>query len=233
MISLDEYLAAGQTTVSNLLLKNYRRLGLNTNEFMLWLQLYVENQAGNDFPDMTEIARRIGLPADQIYQILNSIIGKGFVTLESKKDEAGRQADYYNVSLAFDKLTILVEQEKFKKTEDAQQISQKNMFTTFEKEFGRSLSPIEYQKIGYWLEEDGYTPELITLALQEAVLNQAYNFKYIEAVLQNWEKKNIQTKQQVMDEQKRRKQLILQKEEANYQEALPEVSLDDWLNGED
>lgn len=233
MISLDEYLAAGQTTVSNLLLKNYRRLGLNTNEFMLWLQLYVENQTGNIFPDMTEIARRIGLPADQIYQILNSIIGKGFVALESKKDEAGRQADYYNVSLAFDKLTILVEQEKFKKTEDAQQISQKNMFTIFEKEFGRSLSPIEYQKIGYWLEEDGYTPELITLALQEAVLNQAYNFKYIEAVLQNWEKKNIQTKQQVMDEQKRRKQLILQKEEANYQETLPEVSLDDWLNGED
>ena len=40
MVSLKEYLAKGQTTISNLLLENYHHLGLTNDEFLLWLQLY-------------------------------------------------------------------------------------------------------------------------------------------------------------------------------------------------
>ena len=57
MISLKEYLSGGETTISNLLLQNYTKLGLTTNEFMLWLQLYASHQAGEDFPDLTIIAQ--------------------------------------------------------------------------------------------------------------------------------------------------------------------------------
>ena len=35
MISLQEYLAQGQTTVSNLLLENYHSLGLTNDEFCI------------------------------------------------------------------------------------------------------------------------------------------------------------------------------------------------------
>ena len=42
MISLQEYLAQGQTTVSNLLLENCRSLGFATDrKIVLWLQLIV------------------------------------------------------------------------------------------------------------------------------------------------------------------------------------------------
>lgn len=56
------------------------------------------------------------------------------------------------------------------------------LYRTFEEEFGRTLSPIQYQRIGQWLEEDHYSPELILLALKEAVLNQKYNFNYIDSI---------------------------------------------------
>lgn len=41
------------------------------------------------------------------------------------------------------------------------------------------------------MEEDGYSPEIILLALKEAVLSQAYNFKYIDRILISWEKQNV------------------------------------------
>ena len=53
----------------------------------------------------------------------------------------------------------------------------KQLYQGFEKEFGRPLSPIELEMIGQWLNTDHYSPELIRLALREAVLNQAYSLK--------------------------------------------------------
>ena len=73
----------------------------------------------------------------------------------------------------------------------------KSLYSIFEAEFGRPLSPIEMETLIMWLEEDRYSVELIQLALREAVLSQVYNFKYIDRILLNWEKKNIRTKEQV------------------------------------
>lgn len=229
MISLKDYLAGGETTISNLLLQNYSKLGLDTNEFMLWLQLYAAHQTGEDFPDLTVIAQNMGSTTEKIYRSLNSLMDKEFVSLETALDESGRQSDRYNLFPAFEKLAVLKEQQRFEDEEKNDLAAQKKMLRSFEQEFGRPLSPIEYQKIGYWLNDDQYTPALIELALQEAVLNQAYNFKYIETVLQSWEKKNIRSKAQVEEEQRRRKQILLQKEEQKQSEELPKVSLYNWL----
>jgi len=233
MISLKDYLAGGETTISNLLLQNYTKLGLNTDEFMLWLQLYAAHEAGEDFPDLTVIAKSMGSTTEKLYGVLNNLVEKEFVTLETALDESGRQSDRYNLLPAFEKLDVLKEQERFEAEEKDDLAAQKKMLRSFEQEFGRPLSPIEYQKIGYWLNDDQYSPALIELALQEAVLNQAYNFKYIETVLQSWEKKNIRSKAQVEEEQRRRKQILLQKEEQKHTEELPKVSLYNWLERKD
>ena len=39
MLNLENYLSAGQTVISNLLLKNYHRIGLQSEEFLFVLQL--------------------------------------------------------------------------------------------------------------------------------------------------------------------------------------------------
>lgn len=75
------------------------------------------------------------------------------------------------------------------------------MYQLFEQEFGRPLSSIEFQRIGQWLEEDHYQPEILKLALREAVLNQAYSFNYVDRILLSWERKNLRTKQQVEEDQ--------------------------------
>ena len=112
----------------------------------------------------------------------------------------------------------------------------KQLYQGFEKEFGRPLSPIELEMIGQWLNTDHYSPELIRLALREAVLNQAYSLKYIDRILLAWERKNITTKEQVAADQKKRKDSMIQNEieqQGQTQESLPKVTLHNWLNPED
>ena len=90
--------------------------------------------------------------------------------------------------------------------------------------------------IGQWLITDHYSPELIRLALREAVLNQAYSLKYIDRILLAWERKNITTKEQVAADQKKRKDSMIQNEieqQGQTQESLPKVTLHNWLNPED
>ena len=112
----------------------------------------------------------------------------------------------------------------------------KRLFGLLEQEFGRPLSGIEFQRVHQWLDEDHYSPALIELALKEAVLNQVYNFNYIDRILLAWERKNIRTKEQVANEQKNRQRKKLQSQvdqTMNTTAPLPKVTLHNWLDEED
>ena len=228
MISLEEYLASGQTTYSNLVLDNYRKIGLTNEEFLLWLQLFRYNEAGNHFPDLAMIASQLSITQQEIYYLLNQLVQKQVVQIISTKDTSGKIVDHYDLSLIFNKIAVLKEQEKMTQTKKKEQEKIRELYQSFEAEFGRPLSQIEFQRIGQWLDEDHYQVELIQLALREAVLNQAYSLNYIDRILLSWERKNIRTSQQVQEEQKRRKRQLMQKE-APKEKQLPKISLHNWL----
>lgn len=60
---------------------------------------------------------------------------------------------------------------------------------TLEKEFGRTITPLELEKIKTW----DYPLEIIKLAIAESVTNGVFYIKYIDKVLFNWKKANIRT----------------------------------------
>ena len=69
-----------------------------------------------------------------------------------------------------------------------------NIYSFIESNFGRTLSPIEYEEISEW--EDS---ELTRYAIKQAILNGACNIKYISRILESYKNKNIKT---VKDAQK-------------------------------
>jgi DnaD/phage-associated family protein len=71
------------------------------------------------------------------------------------------------------------------------------IFSTFEKEFGRPLSPLEYGQITQWEKE--FSLALILEALKRAVLGGKHNFKYINSILLEWHRNNVQTIQAVRE----------------------------------
>lgn len=105
-----------------------------------------------------------------------------------------------------------------------------NIYEFIEENFGRTLTPIEYEKISMW--EDN---ELTRHAIKEAVLNGAYSFKYIDTILENYKKNNILTVQQAQEKEKKFKDnqnkykgLSFKEQENLRQQEL----LDKWVNGE-
>lgn len=72
-----------------------------------------------------------------------------------------------------------------------------NIYSYIEQEFGRLLSPTEYEYISHW--EDN---EITRYAVKNAVLNGAYNLKYINNTLENWKKKNLNTLQKIQEDEK-------------------------------
>ena len=70
------------------------------------------------------------------------------------------------------------------------------------------------------------------IALKEAVLNQVYNFNYIDRILRNWEKKNIKTAQDVKREQEKFNNYQSKKNNKGQDAAIQkEVPIFNWLDG--
>jgi len=67
------------------------------------------------------------------------------------------------------------------------------LYRSFEKELGRTLSPIENQKISQWLEVDGMSAAMIEEALKRAVLQGKASLAYIDKILLNWQQKGFRS----------------------------------------
>lgn len=197
-----EWINAGQTELPTLLLRHYRELNLSNHELVLILQLKSYMDKGDPFPNPEKIAKNMGMTEENVFKAIHQLTQKKVLSIETTEDENGVSQDAYSLSLLWEKLIILLKQNKTQKAEVKKEKSEKNLYTIFESEFGRPLSPIEMETLVLWVEEDKYPPELIEMALREAVLSQVYNFKYIDRILLSWEKKNIRTKEQVEKESK-------------------------------
>lgn len=118
------------------------------------------------------------------------------------------------MDLFFNKLFMTIIDSKEEKNDS-------NIYSIFEKELARPLSPIEYELINGWL-ECNYKEGIILAALKEAVFNGVNNFRYIDKILFEWNKKGIDSLEKVEKNKKEFK-----KEENNIE--VPDY---DWLNDE-
>ena len=73
----------------------------------------------------------------------------------------------------------------------------RSLFSIFEKEFGRPLSPMECETISGWLDQDRYLEELILLALKESVFAGKLHFRYIDRILLEWSRNRVKNAQDV------------------------------------
>ena len=91
-----------------------------------------------------------------------------------------------------------------------------------EKEFGRTLSPIEYEIIKAWL-DNNISEDIIKEAVMEATYNGVSNLRYIDKILYEWEKAGIHTVEDVESMRKKRNK-------KNEKEKDSDIDLDivDW-----
>ena len=108
----------------------------------------------------------------------------------------GLKEEYISLELLYDKIVNIYLDLKEETNENA------DIYSAFEKELGRTLSPMEYEIIKGWV-MDKFSDELIILALKEAVYNGVNNLRYIDKVLYGWRKKNIKNKQDIIKDKEK------------------------------
>lgn len=206
MASFNDYRKSGFTIISNNIFKYYAQLHISETELVLILQLEAFSQSGNHFPSNQSLASVTNLSSIEVSELLQSLINKELISLEQINDSEGRISNFYSLDTLYTKLDKLVEKNSSIDGNDTTnklsvRTSARNpvqeVIRQFEIEFGRLLSPIERQEVAAWVTEDHYDPEVIKLALREAVLAQVYNFKYVDRILLNWQRHSLTTVDQV------------------------------------
>lgn len=126
---------------------------------------------------------------------LENLIGSK--SLGALKKQQQRMINGQKVDTCPPKIEIKKEIELEKELDIKKEIYKENIFEYIEKNFGRTLSPIEYEEISTWQDND-----LTRYAIKQAVLNGAYSIKYITKILYNYEKQGIKTVQQAQEKEK-------------------------------
>lgn len=199
MISQKDIINAGTTSINNLILLHLQDLEMSSDEFLLYCNLKMFQEQQVFFPSTQQLMTNTGFSEGQIYQLVQSMIQKHFIKIDSQTVKGQKYQDFYDLSPIYQ--VLLGEQLNSHTSANLNDIQ--TLFQKIEVEFGRPLSPIEQQTIQAWIVDDHYSVPLIMLALKEAVLNQAYSLKYMDRILLNWEKNNIKTPEQLQNYNKR------------------------------
>ncbi|WDF81517.1 DnaD domain protein [Lacticaseibacillus pabuli] len=195
MADINAFIGAGFLSLSKLILNHYQDTDLTPSELIAYLFLTDSVQAGVSEPELNTLANRAKMRPADFATALSNLSNKHAIVIRTERDRDGRMHDIYDVTPLLDQLL----QSEKAATSGTQTVATANtgasttrqLMGQVETEFGRPLSPIEQQTIRAWLREDHYQPELISLALQEAVLNQAYSLKYMDRILINWEHNHL------------------------------------------
>ena len=161
-------------------------LELSLNEFLLLL--YFEN-ADDLIIDFNLMEKKLKITREKILEAFNNLLSKNLITLKSEKNADGRIFDKVSIDNFY---AVINEFNKNVKEEELKA----DIFSTFEKEFQRPLSGMEFEIIKAWIEKK-YSEDMILLALKEAVYNGAVNIRYVDTVLHDWAKKGFQSKDDV------------------------------------
>ena len=208
MSQIIELLKSINYQVSKELLFNYKKLNITDSEFIVII--YLINQSNNIY-NPKQISNDLKIELNQVLELINSLCEKNVIKIEMKKIN--------NIRSEIINLDSLYEKIAFSLTE-VDEKNESNLYSVFETEFGRTLSPMEFEIINSWV-DNGYSEELIKLALKEATYNGVSNLRYIDKIIYEWGKKGIKTKEDVENNRKQFK---------NNNTKNKELFDYDWLN---
>ena len=210
-------LTSKKLVANDYLIKVAINKNLSLNEFLVLL--FFDNNFSDVF-DIDLVSKTPGLNMNNTLEAFNSLMIKGFVTLQSVKDIEGRM----NEVVKLDGIYECALEEAYAEVEEK---TEENLFKTFETELGRTLSPMELEIINAWV-VNGTPEELIVGALREAIYNGVRQFRYIDKIIYEWDKKGFKTMDDVNQYLKTRrdaknKDKVISKKEQ-------EISDFDWLD---
>ena len=197
--------------VPRILFNNYKRLNISEEELIIIMFIMDYGVRMEYNPDI--FVGELNMDKLKVMEIISNLNDKNILSIEMVKN--GRKcAEYISLSILYDKLLNIIIDSK----DDP--VINDSIFSLFEEEFGRLLSAMEIETIKEWV-NTYKNEELIRCALKEAVMNGANSLRYIDTILNEWNKKGYKNKDDIL------------RDKENYRKKK-KVDIDiydtDWLN---
>ena len=197
--SLCKVFSEGNISIPIYFIKNYKKFNLGLDEFLFLMYLY--NLGDNVLFNPGEFSDKLNVDLTEIMNYVGSLTDKGLIRVEVIKNDKGYMEEMIILDDFYNKLSLVIMDDVNEGKSDS---SKSDVFEIIEKEFGRTLSPIEIEIIRTWL-DNNFSEDLIKEALKEATFNGVSNLRYIDKILYEWAKSGINTVEAVEEKRKKRK----------------------------
>ncbi|MEG2447865.1 MAG: DnaD domain protein [Bacilli bacterium] len=196
---LLDLLKDGYFVVPLYLFKLKDKFDLTMEEFIFLV--YLSNKGDKVSFDPSRITKDLGMELSFVMEYVSKLCDKHLIEVIVSKNDKGVMEEVISLELYYSKITGLLMDNIVKedKTLDS------NIYSIFEQEFGRTLSPMEYEIIKAWTDSN-ISRELILRALKEASYNGVSNLRYIDKILYEWGKKGFKTEADVDKHQVKRRE---------------------------
>ena len=127
-----------------------------------------------------------------------------------------------------------IKENKIKENNNIQTTTDNNIYSFIEQNFGRTLSPVELEKINLWLSEE--REDIIKYAVTIAVMNRKSTFAYVDGILKNWKAKGFKSLEEIKEDSligsasKSQRDSTISEEQ---QKLLEELADYNWLEDDD
>jgi len=192
------------------------KISSETFFFLMYLSSFGEKFKFNP----TQIGQDLNMNLEKVMEEIENLTENGLLSVEVEKNKRGIMEEYVSLASFYNRAIRILIQEK------QEEVDKSTIYEKIEKEFGRTLSPMEYEIIGAWIDSN-MEEELINEALKEAVFNGVNNLRYIDKILYEWGKKGYKTKEDV--EKQREKWRADKNQEKSVKKPKKEVFDYNWL----
>lgn len=182
---LEQYVKAKDYVLRKELFPLIWEYKLNLEEVLLLI--YFMNEDVPTF-DVEQINKITMISVNKILDSFTSLTNKGLISIDVIKENSGVKEVVNLDPIYMCMIDGLMKNNK--------KVVNNNIFEKFEKEFSRTLSPMEYEIINDWLDKN-ISEELILGALKEATYNGVNNLRYIDKIIYEWNKKGFKNMEDV------------------------------------
>lgn len=199
---------SSNVSIPKYFLNHYSELDISHIEALLIIQILSEIET-NPYPSTQLLAQRMNLEATQVEEMIAHLIMQNYLAIETywnayEKTHSNRYSlvgliDELADRWAIEQVKHYEEEQKQKKVLNEQGTTQmltdpslERIIRAFEQELARPLTAIECETIEGWISAK-FSEDLIIEAFKRGVLAGIRNFRYVDSILREWEKKGLRT----------------------------------------
>ena len=163
---------------TQVLIQNYKVIGLNETSAMVVAKLYYLAEENDNFLELEKLAKEVTINMEQLGDLIIDLVNKGY--LELTLDNNGKET--FSIDGTIEKIALILDNGSNDEVLSVRQEKLSLVVTYVETTFSKTCSASDLVIINAWLDSN-YENDDIKNAVFKAFQLGKYNLKYVDAIL--------------------------------------------------